>query len=294
MGYSTRDVASLLDLPERRIRAYARAGLITPARGARNEYLYSFQDLVLLRTAAELARANVPARRIADALLRLKEQLPAGRALSELRIHASGDEVLVRDSTEPPWNPESGQFHIEFDVGELAARVAPLARDIAHGTRRERDTAPDEESPAAAHAGRTDGDGRTAADWFELATELETVAPDDARAAYEASLRLDPAPDTRVNLGRLLHEAGRHAEAESQYRQVLAVREHALAAYNLGVLLEDSGRDTDAIHAYARAIAAEPSLAEAHYNLARLYERRGDRRAAIRHFNGYRALVRPK
>ena len=136
-------------------------------------------------------------------------------------------------------------------------------------------------------------DKLTADHWFNLGVELEAVAPDDARAAYEASLHLDPAPDTRVNLGRLLHEAGRPAEAESQYRQVLAVREHALAAYNLGVLLEDSGRDTDAIHAYARAIAADPSLAEAHYNLARLYEQRGDQRAAIRHFNGYRALVRP-
>jgi tetratricopeptide (TPR) repeat protein len=276
MGYSTRDVASLLGLPERRIRSYARAGLITPARGPHNEYLFSFQDLVLLRAAAELSRANVPVRRIGEVLARLKHLLPQGRSLSELRIHAAGDEIVVRESSEPPWNPESGQFHFEFDVGELAARVAPLARGVAERAQ-----------PAAGE--------RTAVEWFELGVELEPVAAEEARAAYEEALRLDPElADPRVNLGRLLHDAGLRAEAESQYRQVLAMREHALAAYNLGVLLEDTNRDLEAIKAYARAITADPALAEAHYNLARIYEQRGDRRAAIRHFNGYRALVRPK
>lgn len=275
MGYTTQDVASLVGLPERRIRAYARAGLIEPERGPRNEYRFSFQDLVLLRTAAELSRAHVSERRIADALLRLKSQLPEGRSLSELRIHAAGDEVVVRDRNEPPWNPESGQFHIEFDVGDLAVSVAPL--------------------PGRAAIAHIADDPRTAAEWFEIGLDLEVVDPEAAREAYERALDLDPElPEPRVNLGRLLHEAGRRAEAEAQYRRVLATREHPLAAYNLGVLLEDMDRETDAIHCYARAIAADPELAEAHYNLARLYERRGDRRAAIRHFNGYRALVQPK
>ncbi|HEX2166142.1 MAG TPA: tetratricopeptide repeat protein, partial [Longimicrobiales bacterium] len=181
-----------------------------------------------------------------------------------------------RESSEPPWNPASGQFHIEFDVGELAARVAPLARGVSE----------------RAHA---ESGERTAAEWFDLGVELEPVAPQEARAAYERAVRLDAdLTDARVNLGRLLHEAGETAEAEAQYRHVLAVREHGLAAYNLGVLLEDLKRDVDAMKAYARAIAADPALAEAHYNLARIYEQRGDQRAAIRHFNGYRALVRPK
>jgi tetratricopeptide (TPR) repeat protein len=51
-------------------------------------------------------------------------------------------------------------------------------------------------------------------------------------------------------------------------------------------------RAREAIQAYGRALAADPNLAEAHYNLARLYEKQGDQRAAIRHFNGYRALMR--
>jgi tetratricopeptide (TPR) repeat protein len=274
-GYTVRDVASLLNLTEQRVRAYIRAGVIEPARGDRNEYLFTFQDLVLLRTAVELARGDVPLRRIGAALTRLRDALPTGRSLSELRIHASGDEIVVRESSEPPWNPQSGQFHIEFEVRELATRVAPLAR-------------------AAAARAHDDEPGRSAAEWFDLGMELEAVAPDEARKAYEHAIRLDESQsDARVNLGRMLHEAGLPDAAEKQYRDVLARGEHALAAYNLGVLLEDAGRGADAIQAYARSLAADPQLAEAHFNLARLYEERGDHRAALRHFNGYRALVRP-
>lgn len=270
-GYTVRDVASLLDLPEQRVRAFVRAGVIEPARGTRNEYIFSFQDLILLRTAAELARARVSLRRIGAALSRLRAELPDGRSLTELRIHASGDEVVVRDRSEPPWNPQSGQFHIEFDTRELAAQIAPLTRS-ATGEREE----------------------RSAVEWFELGLELEATDPAGARAAYESAIRVDPTLcEPRVNLGRLLQESGDLEQAERQYRLVLEQSEHALAAFNLGVLLEDSRRPAEAIQAYARALSADPQLAEAHYNLAQLYEKRGDRMAAIRHFNGYRALTRP-
>jgi tetratricopeptide (TPR) repeat protein len=270
-GHSISEAASLLNLPESRVRAFIRAGVIEPARGSRNEYLFSFQDLILLRTAAELSRARVPLRRIGRTLARLRAELPEGRSLTELRIHASGDEVVVRESSEPPWNPQSGQFHIEFDVAEIAAHVAPLL-------------------PNAAER-RSDG---TAAEWFERGSELEATDPEGACAAYEEAIRRDPElVEPRVNLGRLLHENGLYDEAEALYRQVLQRREHALAAYNLGVLLEDMERPSEAIQAYARALTADPQLAEAHYNLAQLYEKRGDRTSAIRHFNGYRALTRP-
>jgi tetratricopeptide (TPR) repeat protein len=273
-GYRTEDVARLLGLPPHRIRSYARAGFITPERGPRNEYLFSFQDLVLLRTAAELARGRVAPKRISEALARLRQRLPTGRSLSALRIHAAGDEIVVSDSAEPPWNPRSGQFHIEFDVADLAEDAIPVARSM---SRR-----------AHAEAGE-----RTAAEWLELGLELEAVTPDEARAAYERALAADPAlVDARINLGRLLQEAGRLDDAESQYRAVLDTGEHALAAYNLALVMEDLGRPADAIRAYGRALAADPELAEAHFNLARIHEQRGDSHAAIRHYNGYRALVR--
>jgi tetratricopeptide (TPR) repeat protein len=270
-SYTTRDVANLLQIPETRIRSYARAGFVQPTRGTRNEYLFSFQDLVLLRTAADLARQRVPARRISAALTRLKAQLPHGRPLSELRIHAAGAEIVVTAGSEPPWNPGSGQFQIEFAAGEMTPRVAPLAVSAEPSTE------------------------RSAQSWFEQGLELESSAPAEARRAYIEALRLEPELDAaRINLGRLLQEHGEPQLAEAEYRRVLARDNHAIAAYNLGVVLEDLHRPQEAIQAYARALAADPNLAEAHYNLARLYEKEGDRRAAIRHFNGYRALMRAR
>ena len=69
--------------------------------------------------------------------------------------------------------------------------------------------------------------------------------------------------------------------------------------FNLGVVLEDSGRCAEAIHAYERALGLEPTLADAHFNLARQLELVGRRgaddlvmRRAVRHLQRYRDLVR--
>ena len=81
-GYTARDVAKLLDLSVDKVRAFARMGLVDAARGARREYRFSFQDLVLLRVAKDLVAARVPRRRIQRSLLHLKETLPQGRSTS--------------------------------------------------------------------------------------------------------------------------------------------------------------------------------------------------------------------
>ena len=58
-SFSTRDVAKLLGLSEAQVRSQAR-GYLVPDRGPRNAYRFSFQDLVLLRTAKTLGDARIP------------------------------------------------------------------------------------------------------------------------------------------------------------------------------------------------------------------------------------------
>src|SRR6059036_3003715 len=88
-GYTTEEVARLLRLSPAQIRSYTRAGFLSPARAVLGELRFSFQDLVLLRAAKGLMAARIPAAKIRGSLRRLKQQLPRGRALSELRITAA-------------------------------------------------------------------------------------------------------------------------------------------------------------------------------------------------------------
>ena len=271
MSYTTAEVARLLEIPEHEIRAYARAGLVEPERGPRGVYQYNFRDLVLLRTARSLGSPDLSHSRIRRALETLRARLPEDRQLSELRIRAVGDEILVEDSG-AAWNPDSGQIQLEFDVTDISTRVQRMSPRL---------------EPTPEPAAR-DADG-----WFEHGVELEGADAEKARRAYLRAIELEPMhADALVNLGRLLHERGDVADAAERYRRALAVRPgHATAAYNLGVALEDLGRSEEAIDAYRAALRVDDSLADAHYNLAGLYEQVGDRPAALRHLKTYRALA---
>ena len=272
-GYTVADVAQLLKLAPAQVRAFARDGFLSPGRGPRGDFRFSFQDLVVLRAAKDLAAARIPARRIRRTLKRLRQELPRGRSLAELRITAEGERIVVRDG-ETAWNPDSGQVVIDFQVRDLATRAAPIARRTAR----------------AAQAAEADYD---ADGWYELGLELEAVAPQEARDAYRRALELDPHhADAHVNLGRLLQEEDLTEEAETHYRAALAESpEHATAWFDLGTALEDLRRPADAVEAYRRAILADRLLADAHFNLARLYEKAGKKAAALRHLGIYQRLV---
>jgi len=270
-SYTTRDVAKLLGLSEAQVRSHAR-GYLAPDRGPRNAYRFSFQDLVLLRTAKALGDARIPPRRIRRALRSLTRQLPAGRSLSGVRISSEGHRVVVRDG-DATWNPESGQLVLDFEVAELAAHAGPVARRLAKAARRA-------------------AEPLTADQWHDLGVDLEAAAPDEACDAYQRAIALEPAHvAARVNLGRLLQETGRAAEAAAEYRAALEAQpRHATAAFNLGTALEDLGRRAAAIDAYRRAIEADEGFADAHFNIARLYEQAGRRTAALRHLRTYKQL----
>ncbi len=72
---------------------------------------------------------------------------------------------------------------------------------------------------------------------------------------------------------------------------VLAGTTNALMHFNHAIALEDVGEETRAAKAYLAALAMEPGMADAHYNLALLLERRGDSQGALRHFSASRRLA---
>ena len=258
-GYSLRQAAALLEVTPARIRAFLEVGLLKGAEKPGVDARFSFQDLVLLRTAKGLFDQNISRKRIQRALANLKAQLPSGKPLTGVVIAAEGETLVVREGAKR-WNPESGQVLFDFEVDGQVAHFVPLR-------------------------GQEDAEVL-----YAQGCDLEAAHPEEARGLYRSALALNPLhAAAHVNLGRLLHEAGELAEAEQHYRRALEVRPNdPTASFNLAVAIEDQGRIEDAIAAYTEAIAAEDPVADNFFNLARLYERQGQKAAALRHLQNYR------
>lgn len=268
-GLSTAEVARILGVPPARVRGLVRSGLCRPAQRGRG-WAFRFQDVVVLRAAHELIRKRVPAARVRRALASLARDLPADRPVSGLRIFADGRHVAVRDGG-TAWQPETGQVLLDFDVQELADKVAAI-RDAPRAL---------EERCARARAA------------LEQAIELEDDDPQAAARAYARALELDPELiDAYVNLGRLAHEGGDPNRAVDLYRQALErAPDDALIHFNLAVALEDTQGTSPAMGHYRRALELDPSFADAHYNLAGLYEQLGRETDALRHYHAYKKLT---
>lgn len=279
----------MLGLPTGRILAWTRSGLLAPTRGPRGAYLFSFQDIVLLRTARELLDAAVPARRVREALGALRSQLPPGRPLSALDISAAGYHILVSDG-DRQWEADSGQLRLGFDAGESGEPVTGTSERAAPFVDRVSLPTPSVPPKRVGSPSRVEP---TADDWYDAALDLEATSVAGAVAAYRKALEVEPHhPEAHLNLGRLLHESGELAQAEQHYRAAGAADPGAARAhYNLGVVLEDTGREAEAIGAYREALRLDENLATAHFNLARLCESRGLEVEALGHLAAYRRLL---
>jgi tetratricopeptide (TPR) repeat protein len=288
-SYSVSDVERVLQLSRSTIRGLVAAGFVTPERGARREYLFSFRDLIVLRTARALILAKVPRKRIRRSLEDLRRHLPDTVPLSGLSICAVGERVVVRDG-KTRWEADNGQYLLGLDV--------VLENGVLHMVERSEPSGPKEpggaEEPTGAKENRNRTvESKTAEQWFIEGLELESADARAARRAYEHAVKLDPTHlASWINWGRLLHEQGAIAEADKVYQRALhECGPDPLLMFNRGVLLEDLGNSGAALEAYQAAIVEAPDMADCHYNLARLYEALGKPQHAIRHLGQYRRLV---
>lgn len=278
-SYSVRDVERLLRLSRSTVRGLINVGFVKPSRGPRREYRFSFQDLIVLRTARALIEAKVSRRRISRSLEDLRRHLPQTMPLSGLSISAVGDHVVVRDG-KSQFQADNGQYVLGFDVQVEDGSLRVVERKAA---------AIDEAKPAPV----AKDEPKDADALFNAALELESSDPRAAQQAYQQAVKADPDNVSAwINWGRLLHEQGDTKQAESVYRRAVdQCGADPLLMFNLGVLLDDLGDTGAAIEAYQSAIGEDPALADCHYNLARLYESLGKPQHAIRHLGQYRRLV---
>jgi tetratricopeptide (TPR) repeat protein len=110
--------------------------------------------------------------------------------LSGLSICAVADRVVVKEGARR-WHAESGQYLLAFEGDPANGSLSVFERR--------------KEPPQAC-----------AQDWLDRALELEETDPRAALEAYAQAIGADPKlVDAHVNLGWLLHDAGRLDEAEA-------------------------------------------------------------------------------
>ncbi|HUQ11900.1 MAG TPA: tetratricopeptide repeat protein [Steroidobacteraceae bacterium] len=265
--YSLADLKRLFGLPPALIRKLSDGGFITPPAPASKtggKTQYSFQDLLVLRVAGALKAAKISTPKIAAALEQIRSALPSGR-LPAIALAASGKDLAVREGSRE-WEA-SGQYALP-----LMPKTAPGGQVAA--LRRQPEVPP----ASLAHDHFTRG---------HMLEESDVVA---ARAAYLAALSVqEDHLEARINLGRLLHMDGQLKAAERLYRQ--AKTSSALLSFNLAILLEDLEREEEAVAAYREALAQDPLLHDAHFNLSRLHEKANRPREALKHLLAYKRHI---
>jgi DNA-binding transcriptional MerR regulator len=259
--YQRADVRRMLHLSERQLRSWERLGLVPAAE------IYSFRDLIALRTIGELRVRRIPLRKIGRALDSLKQKLSEVHdPLAELKIFSDGRHIAVRVAGQ---NMEAltGQILFDFDTSELAS-VQSL---------------PPQPPPPPRE--------RDSEAWFQKGLFLEeTGAPvEEAVEAYLHAVECNPqAAGALVNLGTIRYRLRQFKEAEDYYARALeADPNYPLAHFNLGNLYDERGDLSRAQSCYETALRINARYGDAHFNLALLCERRGDALRAVHHWKAY-------
>ena len=255
MNYSLRRVCRIVRLSPSVVVSLVGAGVVAPARGRRGSFEFSFRDLSVLRG---LARARPSS---------LKRGASRLRPADGLRLVARGSRPVVVERDGSAWDAESGQMLIDFDFESAgAARVVVI---------KERSEA-------------------TPVSLLDEAIGLEAQDPEAAMRAYRQVIAAEPLrEDAYLNLGALLEERDQLERALAVYLEGAArCPESSLLRFNSGVAFQLLSAYRDAEEHYLAALALDPSLADAHHNLAIIYIELGEEQRAIRHHNEVRRLER--
>ncbi len=267
--YTRQDVLRILHLKSPQLTAWEREGLIPAIADGE---LYSFEHLSRLRALREMRHRRISARSIRRQVDAMQKVSGMRNVLVETSAVRHGDRLVFRHAGALV-DPSTNQ--LAFDFATTSGRQFQVAGAV---------------PPAVTSAELT----QQVQELFAQAVQLEEnqATLSDAVALYESILERKPdhAPAS-INLGTIFYNRRDFPRAEALYRQATqADPDYALAFFDLGNVLDEMQQLEDAIDAYSHAIALVPSYADAHYNLALAFERKGERRRALRHWMAYARL----
>ncbi len=273
-SFARSEVARLLGISSRRVRAWEKSGLLHPSIDAHKHATYSFHDLRAARIVRDLVRKGIAPARVRallaslDHVLGRDETAPSDTALAAMRVAVEHGRVVARDKR-GAFELPSGQRVLEFDTGAATVRALnPKPRSA---------------------------EGRTAYEWFLEGCRLDTEEATRARAesAYRKALELDRSLACAwTNLGALrLAEEDQDEALECFTRAMECDPSQPEAPYNVGYLLLEKREISAAIPLLARAVSIDPAFADAHFNLASALDEVGDHTQALAHWDVYLELV---
>lgn len=261
-------LARLLRVPGRRLRAWIRVGLVEPVEIVHRLAYFDFREVASARNLCELTASGVTPQRIRDSLEQLHGWLPGvSTPLNQLTVLQENGRLLVRLDDDKLAEP-SGQLQFDFlaePEGRYVAEPEDRYRVVPMST-------------------------ITADEWFDRAIAHEDRGENqEAVFAYREAIRLEPGDATlHFNLGNALFTLGRPDEAGEAFRQAVDIDPAYVEAWNnLGNVLADQQRPDEAARAYERAIQLLPTYADAHYNLGELLSRQGRQEEARQHWRIY-------
>jgi tetratricopeptide (TPR) repeat protein len=265
--YSRQDVLRILHLRAAQLRAWEQAGLIS-----QNEH-YTFEDLSQLRTLRALRATRISSKSIRTSVEAMQKASGMRNPLTEATAVGYGPRLSFRHGG-ALLDPVTQQLAFDFQVSRARA-LSVVGRAVADAS-----ATPMSAQQAAdvqqmfVNAVRMEEDRATIPQAIELYRRILAVRPKHAPAS--------------INLGTIHYNLREFDRAEESYRRATeADPEYALAFFDLGNVLDELKRLSEAIAAYQRAIELVPKYADAHYNLALAYERQGQRRRALRHWQTY-------
>ncbi len=266
-SYSRQDVLRIFEISSQQLQGWERAGLI-PQR-----QIYSFQDLGQLRILRALREEDVSAASIRHSIMAMKAVAGMANPLLEACVIRTGTRLAFRHHGAMV-DPIRRQ--LLFDFERVNGMDPSSAGSDLYSLRR-----PGVAAPSGVQ------------DRFLAAVQAEE-AGERTRAIklYEEILEVDPQyAAAYINMGTILFHQRNYAMAEELYRRaIVADPSYVLAYFDLGNVLDELQRLDESITAYLQAVTLAPRYADAHYNLALAYERKGDRRQALRHWQAYLRL----
>jgi len=253
------------------LQGWERAGLIP------QQQIYTFQDLGHLRILRALRKEDVSSASIRHSIVAMQSVAGMANPLREAGLVRTGTRLAFRHCGSVV-DPIRRQFLFDFD---RVNRLGTASLD--------HPTAGFEPSPLRrSNARGVQGRFLSAVQAEEAGEKLRAIH------LYEEILEIDPEyAAAYINLGTINFHLRYYGRAEELYRRATeADPGYVLAFFDLGNVLDELQRPVESIAAYSRAIALSPQYADAHYNLALAYERQGENRRALRHWQAYVKLDR--